>query len=61
MTPVPCRFCGSPECRADAPGISLWRVACDNCGAHGPLARSEEEAVARWNQPAAEAAVEVTP
>jgi Lar family restriction alleviation protein len=43
-----CPFCGSMDLElrgCDAP----FYVACNSCGAEGPMANSEEEAIAGWD------------
>ena len=43
-----CGFHGTEVCRVQR--SSIWRVACTRCGAEGPSAWSESEAVAGWNR-----------
>ena len=43
----PCPFCGSS---AEINRPLLWFARCTNCGAHGPLAGSEDEAIEKWNE-----------
>ena len=59
----PCRFCKTTEGEGDDEGKylrktvsfskferqQLWHVECDICGAQGPEAHTEEEAINRWN------------
>jgi Lar family restriction alleviation protein len=48
--PRPCPFCGSeigPSGRRIRAGIRA--VQCDECGAEGPLSKTEAEALAHWN------------
>lgn len=46
----PCPFCGSKDVFA-VPTDAFWGhvVSCNNCGASGPMASTEEEAIAGWN------------
>ena len=55
---APCPFCGtSPEDHDEGSPIlyvdfqdDAWFVKCSNCGAKGPRAAIEEEAIERWNR-----------
>ena len=50
--PIPCPFCGGDQTTTwhighyDKP----WVVECWDCGAQGPHAETEAEAVDRWNE-----------
>lgn len=46
---------GCPFCHAEQPFLHLHTkppclVRCGRCGARGPLARTPDEAVGRWNE-----------
>jgi Lar family restriction alleviation protein len=55
--PKPCPFCGRVEFggivqvgeEGDEYGAPIFHVSCDNCGCDGPLAMSQAEAAALWN------------
>ena len=54
LRPYACHFCGSLEarvvCRMDYFACQdEAHVECLECKARGPVARSAEEAIARWN------------
>lgn len=55
--PVPCWFRGAAAKRhrliLAKPGRGLWCVACETCGANGPIVASQTKAVALWNDAAA--------
>lgn len=40
----PCPFCGSASV-----ALSFFAVRCGTCGASGPFASSDDQAVLRWN------------
>lgn len=42
-----CPFCAS-HCRVTGDGKLYW-VVCEDCGSQGPIARSKEEAVTKWD------------
>lgn len=61
MLPVHCPFCGGdslvnlPNAYASAgnagqPGVDRFYIHCEGCGCDGPVANSESEAIAAWNQ-----------
>ncbi len=62
---LPCPFCGSEIVESVAPslGRSNWRMVCDDCGAEGPLGKSDvpfddmpdDTAIAAWNSRATHA------
>lgn len=47
----PCPFCASRNvlARSQLGPVTRWAVECFECGARGPTAATEVEAVARWN------------
>lgn len=58
---MPCFFCECDEARvivadevtdagAEEATVPLYAASCPYCGAHGPMALSEEEAVEAWNR-----------
>lgn len=56
----PCRFCGHDGegieyCLGPlVAGAGQTQVACLNCGTHGPMAETMDEARRLWNMPVAE-------
>lgn len=57
----PCVFCGCDEARAvvvdevtdagyEEATVPLYAASCPYCGARGPMALSEDEAVEAWNR-----------
>lgn len=64
-TPVPCPFCGDGEPTATESVPRLWSVACNSCGARGPVTfdlhgvaptnllssdSAEQRAIDAWNR-----------
>ena len=49
MTLKSCPFCGSTKIELNDPDIPTRWVGCENCGAIGPDAKSDREAVELWN------------
>lgn len=52
----PCPFCGGDQTTTWHIGhlINPWVVECWDCGARGPRAETEAEAVDKWNERAKE-------
>jgi Lar family restriction alleviation protein len=51
-----CPFCWNNNAKAalvditiDPDRVNKWAVVCPGCGSHGPIERSKEIAVKRWN------------
>lgn len=49
MTAPGCPFCGEPEASIDEVKPRRFALVCEDCGAIGPEADTQEEAVTRWN------------
>ena len=47
-----CPFCRAPQAYLHIRGgsVSSVQVRCGRCGAEGPEAKSESEAVGKWNE-----------
>lgn len=45
----PCVFCGGSDVTVEEDEGHRFRARCSNCEATGPLGRSSEEALERWN------------
>lgn len=52
MNEASCPFCGHKGTMAWYIGnfFKPWLIECNNCGARGPYAETEEEAVELWNR-----------
>ena len=52
MSPIAgCPFCASNivQTQRNMNGARAWDVGCVTCGARGPVAKSEADAIAMWN------------
>lgn len=55
--PIPCPFCGGGQTTTWHIGhyiLNPWVAECWDCGARGPRAETEAEAVDKWNKRAQE-------
>ena len=50
MEMKPCPFCGESEFLKPVDYNGRYSVECEHCSAGGPMERTEEEAVAKWNE-----------
>lgn len=56
MSALGCPFCDEPlveieTCEDGAGNVLSVQVVCDECGAKGPEASTEERAIEVWNRP----------